>query len=116
MIYLGTFIEGEPIIISNNASVANTPNGFVIVATGALIDPTVVHLKYAVNGGATTTLIYGTSTNLYRTGVGLYYAQIDSTGLAGDWVAEWTTDPDGTVPIICQAIAYAALSVVQPPL
>jgi len=54
--------------------VATTP-GFTNAA-GALTDPTVVRLKWRAAGGATTTWIYGTDSQIVRDSVGMFHADI----------------------------------------
>lgn len=104
---------GELLIVNNNNPFpANgKPNGFYNTTSLNNIDPTKVEFVYSVNGGPQTKLTYGVQTNVFRTGVGLYYVSIDSTGLMGDWQVAWFGDPDGTVPQIAQAVEWARFTV-----
>ncbi len=54
--------------------VATTP-GFKDAA-GVLTDPTAVSLKWRVAGGATTTWVYLTDSQIVKDSVGLYHADI----------------------------------------
>jgi hypothetical protein len=53
------------------------------------VNPTNVAFGYRVDGGAITTLIYGTGTDIVKNSLGNFHVDIDTTGLAGTWVWEW---------------------------
>lgn len=109
-------IAGTLITVSNVGltSGGQTVPGFVN-ESGVLTDPTVVLLKWSVNGNAPTIYTYGVSA-IIRVSAGIYYAQIDSTGLAGTWTVEWIGDPRGTMSPVCQAIIAGTFPVPSAPL
>ena len=81
---MNTYTEGEIVdftFVDTDAS--NTP-----------VDPSTLTFKYRAAGRPTQTLTYsGTSTptvgQIARTSTGNYLAQIDTTGLAGNWTIQW---------------------------
>jgi hypothetical protein len=74
----------------------------------------VVLLKYSVNGNTPVTLTY--PTGITKVSTGIYYANIDSTGLAGTWIVEWIGDPAGTEDPVCQALIPGTFPVSSAPL
>lgn len=112
--YLGQFISGEVVLVSNNSANPAVPSGFTV--EGVLTDPTLVEFKWSINQGTPTVWQYEVDAEVIRTGVGLYYARIDTTGLTGNVIVEWVTDPDGTDPQVCQTVAFAVFGLVAPPL
>jgi hypothetical protein len=101
-------------------NISTEPSGFVVVSSGANVDPTLVQLKISVNGvhQATSSYTGGVASGPYtivRQSVGQYFANVDTTGLPGTWLAEWISDPDGTSPQLCQAIIATGFVVVGAP-
>lgn len=62
---------------------------FVSEATGLATDPTTIILKYLPPGaGGVQTVTYPNAL-ITRLSAGVYAAELDSTGLPGDWTVEW---------------------------
>jgi hypothetical protein len=66
--------------------------------TGTAIDPDTVTFSWQVQGGATATYTYTNGTGdptstIVRDGVGLYHADIDTSGHPGSWVWRWSGSP-----------------------
>ena len=61
---------------------------FTSEATGLPADPTTVTLKYLPPGGTVTTVAYPNAA-ITRVSEGVYAAELDSTGLPGNWTVEW---------------------------
>lgn len=54
-----------------------------------LVDPTIVRFKYRKGGSSTTvTLVYGVDITLVRSGVGVYYVDLNAD-TAGTWPYRW---------------------------
>ena len=66
--------------------------------TGTAVDPDTVTFSWQVQGGASGSYTYttgsGDPTNtIVRDGVGLYHADLDTTGKPGSWVWRWSCAP-----------------------
>jgi len=110
-------LTGNRVIVNMDSTEAGLPSGFVNSITGQNADPTVVLLKVSVNGGTPVTYTYGSGDGvIIRTAVGFYYASLDATNLAGEWTAQWIGDPDGTSPMVCQALNAIDFTVDSAPL
>ena len=107
---------------SATATIVNTPMGIVIAGTlmtstvtfaseqtGQAADPTTVTLKYLPPGGSVQTVVYP-ATGITRVSAGVYSAELDTTGLPGDWTVEWIGTgavqaiEDGSFPIAQAAL------------
>lgn len=61
--------------------------------TGVLADPTAITVRYGENPLAPVMWTYGSGAQIVRDSIGMYHANIDTTGLsAGTWYYLW----DGT--------------------
>lgn len=106
---MSTLIVGQPLLVTTGTRSAPSP--FTDNLTGDPIDPTLVQLLISVNGGATTTYTYGVGSVIVRDGAGQYHAVLDTTGKPGTWQITWSSDPDGTTPQVCVAIATTSVNV-----
>jgi hypothetical protein len=61
---------------------------WVSEATGQPTDPTTITLKYLPPGGSVTVIVYP-ATGVTRASAGVYVAELDTTGLPGDWIVQW---------------------------
>ena len=109
---MSNFIAGQWLLVSTESG--DTPNPFTDSVTGNPIDPTLVQLIVAVNGGTPTTYTYGVGQTITRIGVGEYRATLDTTGKPGTWQVTWSSDPDGTTPQVCVAIQSTTFNVYSP--
>src|SRR5712691_1079229 len=94
-----TYVSGTLIRLSNWTGTVAVPIDGYRDASGNLADPTTVTLKYRPgNAAATVTVIYPSSP-LIKDNVGLYHADIDSSGQVVD-LDEWEYEFIGTGAII----------------
>jgi hypothetical protein len=63
--------------------------------TGDYVDPTTVTLKTIDPNGTEATYVYGTDTEVGRSGTGRYFADI-TLSRGGRWFYRWITTGDGT--------------------
>jgi hypothetical protein len=81
-----SYTIGDVVMVSTGA------NGFVDTLTGDPADPSVITLKVGVPGvpSTLTTYTYGVGSVIVRTGIGQYYADIDTTLFqVGNYTYEW---------------------------
>ena len=67
--------------------VKRTTHSFVSLV-GVALDPTQVYFQYVRPGQGTTTLHYGVDVQLFRTGVGQYYVDMNCDTV-GIWYYQW---------------------------
>lgn len=89
---MNSYLDGSLVTVATyTGSVANPVGGFRD-ANGNLADPTTVTLKYAKAGSPETVVVYPAAP-IIKDAVGLYRANIDSTGSAPVnpiiWSYEW---------------------------
>lgn len=84
------------------------PTGGFRDVNGTLTDPSTVTVSWRDPSGSVTTDTY--PVGITKVGVGLYTAQIDTTGKPGLWIYEWK----GSGGI--QAIAASSFNVQSPPI
>ena len=104
MLNLGTVYAGAGVTI----------NALFALADGTPADPTAVMLTIAQGAVGFTPVTYtydGTGVAITRSGVGLYAAAIDTTGLPGAWVGQWVGTGVCQVPgpfqFIVRALPFA---------
>src|SRR6266516_5451637 len=87
-----TYVSGTLIRISNwTGTLANPVDGYRD-SSGNLADPTIVILKYRPGKAATIVTVQYPTSPLVKDAVGLYHAEIDSSGQIVDldeWKYEW---------------------------
>jgi hypothetical protein len=85
-----TYPEGTLVRVATYAGQVSSPTGGFRDATGTLVDPLVVTLRYRTSeAGPVTTVTYPASP-IVRDSAGLYRADLDSTGTGGDmWTYAW---------------------------
>jgi len=71
------------------AGTAVTTTATFTTAGGTVTDPDTIVLKFQAGGGSTTTWTYGGTGSITKTSTGVYAATLDTTGIAGTWIAEW---------------------------
>ena len=82
-------------------SLVRQSTAFTDLTTGNPTDPAIVSLEWQVvpNGtgsaGATTTWTYNSTGSIVRDGTGLYHADLDTTGVPGQWQGLWICPPGG---------------------
>ena len=92
------------------AGTAVTTTATFSVPGGAITDPSTIELRYKAGSAATVTWTYLGAGNIVRVSTGVYSAEIDTTGAAGQWQIEWV----GTGA--CAAISVSTIDVESPPL
>src|SRR3974390_3085148 len=83
---------------------------FTTPDSAVAVDPTTVTLKFQVAGGSTTTWTYGSVGSIAEIGIGVYSAELDTTGNPGNWTVEWI----GTG--ICAAVGVSTFTIQAAPL
>jgi len=85
--------------------------------TGNPEDPDIVTFAYTLNNGAPVNFIYGVGQAIVRTGVGAYFINLDTTGMAvtrptimvGQWASKNVAGPDSV-----QVVGSATLRINAP--
>lgn len=87
-----TYISGALIRLANYTGTIAAPTGGYRDANNNLADPTTVILKYKPGSNVATVTITYPDARIVKDAVGLYHADIDSTGLTipqDEWQYEW---------------------------
>lgn len=83
---------------------------FTVPPSTTPVDPSTITLKYKAASGATVTWTYGGAGSIVKVSTGIYSAELDTTGAAGNWTIQWTGT--GT----CAAVSVSTIAVSTPPL
>lgn len=63
--------------------------GTFTTSAGVAQDPTTVKVAVETPSGTTTTYTYGTDAGVIKSGTGVYYIDVDTTGEPGVWYYRW---------------------------
>lgn len=82
--------SGSLVRVANYTGLIASPTGGFRDVNGILTDPTTVTLAYSLNGGTPTIVVYP-SPPIVKDGVGLYHADLDTSGalVLTEWTYEW---------------------------
>jgi hypothetical protein len=90
---VNSYVAGSLVRVATYTGLITNPVFGFRDASGNLADPTVVTLKYRPAGGAVTTAVYPAAP-IVKDAVGLYHADVDTTGSAPTapviWSYSWT--------------------------
>jgi hypothetical protein len=103
---VNSYYTGALVRVATYTGPSISPTGGFMDVNGNLADPTVITLKYKPGSAASTiTVIYPTAP-IVKDGVGLYHADLDTTGLlpVGMALDEWTYEWIGTGAIQAPAL------------
>lgn len=75
---------------------------------GTLINPTAVEVTIRYPDLSETTFVYGVDAEVVRESTGVYYINIDTTGLAGDFDAKWVSTGVG------QGVSQTSFTTIAP--
>jgi hypothetical protein len=95
-----SYYTGSLITIANYTGTIAAPIQGFRDANGNLADPTTVILKYRPGSAAATITITYPDARIVKDAVGLYHANIDSTGLTTQQIDEWQYEWIGQGSII----------------
>jgi hypothetical protein len=98
-------VDALPIPLYEGTVVTSTVT-FVVPPSTEPIDPVVVTLKFRVGKGPWTTWTYGGVGYINKTSDGIYFAELDTTGLPGQWTVIW----EGTVTAAAVQVRYFAVT------
>ena len=99
-------------LIAGQLALVEMPTPFTDNLTGQVVDPTLVQLIVSIDGTPLHTYVFNSGDGvIVRAGVGEYHATLDTTGMPGTWKLIWSSDPDGTSPQVCTAIAETYVNV-----
>jgi hypothetical protein len=103
---VNTYYTGSLVRMATYSGTLATPTGGFRDVNGNLADPTTVVLKYKPGSAAATVTITFPDVRISKDAVGLYHADVDTTGLlpAGVALDEWTYEWIGTGAIIAPAL------------
>lgn len=87
-----TYLTGALVSVATYSGTIASPVGGFRDNNGNLADPTTITLKYKPGEKATTIVVVYPAAPIIRDGVGLYHANLDTTGLTipiDEWDYEW---------------------------
>lgn len=108
---MNSYVDGSLIQVATYSGSVGSPLGGFRDISNDLADPTVVTLKYQVPGSAEVTVVYPDA-RITKDAVGLYHADLDSTGSAPTSPVIWSYRWIGTGAV--QATAQAQFEI-RPP-
>jgi hypothetical protein len=89
-----SYVVGSLVRVSSYGGTIASPTLGYRDINGTLIDPTAVILIYRDGLGNRTSVTYPTAP-IIKDGVGLYHADLDTTGKVGNWDYEWASTGTG---------------------
>jgi hypothetical protein len=107
---INTYLAGSLVRVATYAGNVFAPVGGFRNSDGVLVDPTTVTLEYQPGPGQPVVTVVYPSAPIARDGVGLYHADLDTTGSA---TCTWTYTLKGTGS--AQAIAEGTFNVTAVP-
>ncbi|SRR5216684_76912 len=103
------YTAGALVRVATYTGTIAAPTGGFRDINNALIDPTAVTLKYKPGPGVATITVLYPAAPVIKDAVGLYHADLDTTGGATPPLTEWAYEWIGTG--VCQATAKAVFEV-----
>lgn len=89
-----SYIVGALVRVASYGGTIANPSGGYRDINGSLIDPSVVILTYRDGLGNRTVVTYPAAA-IVKDSVGLYHADLDTTGKIGNWDYEWSSTGTG---------------------
>lgn len=112
-----SYIEGTVVRFTTDPSVKGAVPFTSI--SGTIVDPDVVVFEYSVQGQTVVSYTWTNPTgdptgHIINAGVGIYYIDVDTTGLPGTWTWGWSCNPSSGIDVTAAQVVWEGETVISP--